>query len=123
MIAILIAFVLPFLLLILTLILKRDGEPSETDHASDSWKSNSANNTNNKRTKQKTSSHHRKSRDKRKFIFDWDANEFKSENETLYTAALCRGSLFVGDEEGWERGFAGNGCGALLFLATLHHVL
>ena len=94
MIAILIAFVLPFLLLILTLILKRDGEPSETDHASDSWKSNSANNTNNKRTKQKTSSHHRKSRDKRKFIFDWDANEFKSENETLYTAALSVVALF-----------------------------
>ena len=92
--AILLAFVLPFLILILKLILKRDEETSESNHTSDPGESNSANNTNNKRPKQKTSSHHRKSRDKRKVIFDKDADEFKSENETLYTAALSVVALF-----------------------------
>ncbi len=94
MIAILFAFVLPFLILILTLILKRDGETLEPNHASGPGKSNSSGNTSNEGTKQKTSSHHRKSRDKRKYIFDWDASEFKSENETLYTAALSVVALF-----------------------------
>jgi uncharacterized tellurite resistance protein B-like protein len=94
MIAILIAFVLPFLILIFKLMLKSDEETPAPNHASGSGKSNSAGNTYDKTTKQKTSSHHRKSRDKRKFIFDWDANEFKSENETLYSAALSVVALF-----------------------------
>ncbi|MBO7607831.1 MAG: DnaJ domain-containing protein [Paludibacteraceae bacterium] len=98
MYAILFAFVLPFLILILTLILNRDGEPSETSDKSAPQGNNSTDNTQNKTQnktqKQKASSHYRKTKDKRSFVFNRDAIDFKFENEKLYSAVLSVVALF-----------------------------
>ncbi len=88
--AVILCFVLPFLILILKQILDRNRETSETYHASGPG----GNNKSSRGKDQRTSSHYRKTKDKKNFVFDRDANEFKSESETLYTAVLSVVALF-----------------------------